>query len=138
MIEITAEMREAINGAFNDRVPVVVSYVDGDGQPSVSLRGSTQVYGSDQLSIWVRNPNGGLLPGIAAHPKLALLYRNLGARLSWQFHGRARRDDSEQVRKAVYDNAPEGERNLDPEQKGVAVIIDLDRVIAAGEVLMER
>ena len=28
----------------------------------------------------------------------------------------------------VYDNSPEGERNLDKDRKGVALIIDLDSV----------
>ncbi len=138
MIELTDEMREAIGSALTDRTPLIVAYVDADGQPSVSLRGSTQAYGSDQLAIWVRNPNGGMLPAILANPKLALMYRNPATRLAWQFHGRARRDDSEQVRRTVYDNSPEGERNADPDQKGVAIIIDVDRVIARGEVLMER
>ena len=138
MIELTDEMKQAINSALSDGVPVVVSYVGGDGQPNISLRGSTQVFSDDQLAIWVRNPSGGLLSGIAASPPMALLYRNPAARLSWQFHGRARRDDDEQVRGTVYGNSPEAERNLDPEQNGVAVIIDIDRVIARGEVLMER
>ena len=138
MIELTDEMRQAINNALADRLPIIVSYVDAEGQPSVSLRGSTQVFGSDQLAIWVRNPNGGVLSAIAVNPKMALFYRNPGERLAWQFHGRAQRDDSEDVRRTVYDNSPEGERNADPDQKGVAVIIDIDRVIARGEVLMER
>ena len=138
MIELTDEMKQAINSALSDRVPMVVSYVGGDGQPNIGFRGSTQAFSDDQLAIWVRNPDGGILHGIAANPKLALLYRNPAARLAWQFHGRARRDDGEQVRRTVYDNAPEAERNLDPEQNGVAVIIDIDRVIARGEVLMER
>lgn len=117
---------------------MIVSYVDGAGQPSVSLRGSTQVYGSDQLAMWVRNPSGGILLAIAENPKLALFYRNPGQRLAWQFHGRGQQNDDPDVRNVVYANSPEGERNLDPEQNGVALIIELDRVIARGEVLMER
>jgi hypothetical protein len=138
LIELTDEMREAINGALSDRVPITVSYVDDDGQPSLSLRGSVQVYGSDQLAIWVRNPSGGILSGITGNPKLALMYRNPTTRLAWQFHGRAERDDTEQARQTIYDNSPEGERNADPDRKGVALVIDIDRVIARGEVLMER
>ena len=131
-------MRTALESALTDRLPVIAAYVDGDGQPSISLRGTTQVYSDDQLAIWVRNPDGGLLRGIAANPNIALLYRNPAERIGWQFHGRARRDDDEQLRDTVYDNSPEFERNQDPDRKGVAVIIDIDRVIARGEVLMER
>ena len=138
MIELTDEMRTALNGALADRLPVIVAYVDGDGQPSISFRGTVQPFSDDQLAIWIRNPEGGLLRGVAANPKIALLYRNPAERLGWQFHGRARRDDDGQVRDTVYDNSPEFERNQDPDRKGVAVIVDLDRVIARGEVIMER
>ena len=131
-------MREAVNNALTNRTPAMVSYVAEDGQPNLSLRGSTQAYSDDQLAIWVRNPDGGILRGVAANPKMALMYRDPEKRIAWQFHGRARRDDSDDVRQTVYDNSPEVERNMDEERKGVAVIIDLDRVIARGEVLMAR
>ena len=116
----------------------MVSYVDGDGQPGLSFRGSVQAYSDDQLAIWVRNPEGGILRGIAGNPKIALLYRDPEKQLSWVCHGRAQRDDSDGVRQTVYDNSPEAERDRDEDRKGVAVIIDLDRVIARGAVLMER
>ena len=138
MIELTDEMRQAINNALADRVPMVVAYVDAQGQPNLSFRGSTQVYSDDQLAMWIRNLNGGLLREIAAHPKLALLYRNPQTRLSWQFQGRAHIDDDPKVRETVYDSSPEGERNLDPERGGKAVIIDIDRVIQRNQVVMER
>ncbi len=138
MINFTPEMREAVNNAMTDGVPVVVAYVDAEDQPQLSFRGSTQVYSDDQLAIWVRNPGGGLLSGIVARPKVAMLYRNPKTRLAWLFHGMARRDDHPAVRKTVYDNTAEPERNLDPDRNGVAVIIDIDRVIQRGQVVMER
>jgi hypothetical protein len=138
MIELTDEMRSAINNALSDRAPVVVAYVDADDQPNLSFRGSTQAFSSDQLAIWVRDPGGGLLRAIEKRPKLALLYRNPETRLSWQFHGRARLDEDPGVRETVYANSPEVERNFDPDRKGKAVVIDIDRVIQRGAVLMER
>jgi hypothetical protein len=44
------------------------------------------------------------------------------------FRGRARIDESAEARRRVYEQAPEGERNLDKEKKGVPLIIDLDSV----------
>ena len=41
------------------------------------------------------------------------------------FRGRARIDESADVRKRVYDESPEFERNQDKDRKGVALIIDL-------------
>ena len=37
-------------------------------------------------------------------------------------------ESSESVRRKVYDDSPEAERNLDKDRKGVALIIDLDSV----------
>jgi Pyridoxamine 5'-phosphate oxidase len=138
LIQLTNDMKRSINGALIDRMPVVVSYVDSEGQPHISFRGTAQAYSDDQLAVWIRNPDGGILRGIETNPRVALLYRNPAERKGWQFLGRARRDDDESVRQTVFDNSPQFERSQDPERKGVAVIIDLDRVIARGEVLMER
>ena len=138
MIKLTDEMKTAVNNAMVDGIPMMIASVDAEGQPSLSLRGSTQAYGDDQLAIWVRNPEGGILKSILGNPKLALMYRNREKRQAWIFHGEARRDDDAQVREQVYDNSPEVERNADPDRKGVAMIIDLVRVIARGEVLMAR
>jgi predicted pyridoxine 5'-phosphate oxidase superfamily flavin-nucleotide-binding protein len=126
MIRLTDEMRAGIDSALADRVTMVVAYTAEDGQPNLSYRGSVQATGDAELSMWVRDPNGGILKAIANNPKLALMYRK--ERTGWQFQGRARIDSDEAVRTRVYDNSHELERQRDPDRKGVAVIIDLDLV----------
>jgi len=138
LIQLTDEMKTAINNALVDGVPIIISSVDATGQPSISLRGSTQAFSDSQLAIWVRDPSGNFLKSIEANPKMALFYRNPETRLAWLFHGEATRHDDGPTRDAVYSNAPERERNQDPEKAGTAVLIDLIRVIARGQVLMER
>lgn len=138
LIKLTDEMKTAVDNALVDGNPMMIANVDPDGQPNLSFRGSTQAYSDEQLAIWVRNPEGGILKNILVNPKLALMYRNREKRQAWIFHGEARRDDDPGVREQVFDNSPEVERNADPDRKGVAIIIDLVRVIARGEVLMER
>jgi uncharacterized pyridoxamine 5'-phosphate oxidase family protein len=59
---------------------------------------------------------------------MAFLYRNQKERVGWQFMGRARVDDDQQVRDQVYEAIPDIEKMFDPDRNGVAVIIDLDRV----------
>jgi general stress protein 26 len=115
-----------INSALAEARPVAVSYVDSEGRPHLSLRGSVQVYSPDQLSIWVRHAEGGIVEQIAKNAHVALLYRNSDTKSTYTFMGRARVDEDEAVRKTVYDNSPEPERNHDPEMHGAAVIIDLD------------
>jgi predicted pyridoxine 5'-phosphate oxidase superfamily flavin-nucleotide-binding protein len=130
-IHLTDEMREHIGNAVENRMPVISASVDAEGQPSIAFYGSTQVYSDDQLAIWVRNR-------IPDSPRMAVLYRNPAERLGWQFHGRAHIEDDAEICQHVYDAAPEGERNADPEMQGIAVIIDVDRVIMRGEVIMSR
>jgi len=140
-LALTDEIREAVNGALANGTPVVLSYVDAQGAPHLSFRGSTHVYGDDQLAIWVRDPEGGLLRAIEANPRVALLYRDPGTRRSYQFAGRARAERDPSVAERVYAGAPELERNLDAQRRGAPVIVDLDRVEgigAGGRFRMER
>ncbi len=138
MIVLSDELRLAIERALDDRCPVISSSVDGEGQPSLSFYGSTQVHGDDQLAIWVRNPAAGFLRRIAANRQVAFLYRNPAQRQMWQFHGRARVVDDPATRDAIYEGSHQLERDRDPDRLGVAVIIDLDRVLERGTVVMER
>ncbi|HEV2310508.1 MAG TPA: pyridoxamine 5'-phosphate oxidase family protein, partial [Acidimicrobiia bacterium] len=138
---LPAEVRDDVNGALVNGTPVVVAYVDAGGAPHLSLRGSTQANGDDRLALWIRDPGGGLLRAIAERPILALFYRDGGRGRTYQFTGRARVAEDAATRDAVYAGQPEAERNLDPYQRGVAVIVDLDSVEgigAAGRFRLER
>ena len=138
MIQLTDEMKQAIDGALAEGNPIVSASVDEDGQPSLAYFGSTQAYSDDQLAMWVRNRDTAFLRRTASNPRVALLYRDPSQRRMWQFHGRARVVGEPEVNQTVYERSPEPERDRDPERAGVAVIIDLDRVIERQKVLMER
>ena len=138
MIELTDEMRERIARALDDGCPVIAASVDGDGQPKISFYGSTHVFSGDQLAIWVRSPESGVLRRLASNPRMALLYRNSKEKVAWQFFGRGRVVTDPELRDRVYAGAHEIERALDPDRKGVAVIVDLDRVTGRGGLDMRR
>lgn len=129
-LRLSDEMQQAVNAAFGARRPMVISYVDENGAPQLSYRGSTQAYSDTQLAIWVRNPQGRILESIEKNPAVAMLYGYFepNERGFMIFRGRARVDDSESVRNRVYEQAHEFERNQDAERKGVAIVIDLDSV----------
>jgi hypothetical protein len=127
-IELNETIKEAVDHALEQGKPIVVSYVDEQGQPRLSFRGSTQVYGKDQLAIWIRNPEGGLQKALAKNPRLALLYRSPEPRMNFNFMGRGHFDSSEGVRAKVYESSPQSEQNADKDRKGMALVIDLDRV----------
>jgi hypothetical protein len=129
-LKLSAEMKDAINKAFEIQKPIVVAYVDESNAPQISYRGSTQAYSDKQLAIWVRNPEGRLLESIAKNPAMALMYGNFEptGRAFMTLRGRAHVDGSEAVRGKVYDSAHPFERDKDKDRKGIAIVIDLDSV----------
>ena len=127
-IDLNDTIKEAVDHALEQGKPIVVAYVDEQGQPRLSFRGSTQVYGKDQLAIWVRNPEGGLQKALAKNPRLTLLYRSPEPRMMFNFLGRGHFDSSEAVRNKVYESSPQSEQNADRDRKGMALVIDVDRV----------
>jgi hypothetical protein len=129
-LRLSEEMQAAVNTAFEKLKPVVVSYVDVNGAPQLSFRGSTQAYSETQLAIWVRNPEGRILESIEKNPAVALLYGSFEptARAFMIFRGRARIDRTDAVRRHVYEHAHTFERDKDKDRKGSALVIDLDSV----------
>ncbi len=127
-ISLTGEISDRVNSALQSRKPIVVTYVGTDNRPRMSLRGSTHVHAPDQLAIWVRKSEGGIVEAIAANPAVGLLYRDSDTRTTYVFSGRARVASDEETRQAVYDASPEPERDHDPDRRGVAVVIDVDEV----------
>jgi hypothetical protein len=130
-LKLSSALKETINTALAHGRMMSVAYVSPEGRPELSFRGSVQAYSDTQLAIWVRNPAGGIIQAVAAgRPHIALLYGELGtqSKAFVTFRGRGRVESSESARRKVYDDSPAGERDLDKERKGVALIIDLDSV----------
>jgi len=141
-LKLGTALQELVKGAFDRGRPMSVAYSDSQGRPQLSFRGSLQPYSDTALAIWVRNPESGILKAVSAgHDYIAALYGEPGAQRSFlAFRGRGRIDNSEAVRRRVYDSAPAGERDRDREQKGVPLIIELDSVegLFQGEFLRMR
>jgi general stress protein 26 len=127
-LKLTEDLKKLVDNALATRHPMFVAYVDADGQPILSFRGSTQAFSDDQLAIWVRNSDGRFLDSIAKNPKVALMYRDEESKATYQFQGRARITTDEAARRRVYAKMAEAERNHDPARTGVVLVIDLDRV----------
>jgi hypothetical protein len=141
-LKLSAAMKETVNTALDHGHMLSVAYVAPDGSPQLSFRGSVQAYSDNQLAIWVRNPSGGMLDAVrAGKSELVLLYGQLTPQKAFMtFRGRGRIDDTPAGRRAVYGNSPPLERDLDKEQKGVALVIDLISVdgFFGGNVLKMR
>jgi pyridoxamine 5'-phosphate oxidase-like protein len=117
-----------VNSALANNTPMIVAYTDEQGAPNLSLRGSTQVFSDNQLSIWVRHANGGMANALKKNPRMALMYRDPPARTNLTFEGRAHFETDEGVRNRVFDLVPEVEQKHDPGRIGAALIIDVDRL----------
>ncbi len=126
-IVLDDELKGIINGALAAASPMLVASVDKEGKPRLTFRGSIQSFGDHGVGFWARNAEGSTMENIATNPNVALMYRNAQTRQVLQLAGRARVATGAE-RDAVYDAAPEVERNADPEKKGVGVVVDLDRV----------
>ena len=129
-LEISDHVAQAVNGAYGAGRPIVLSYVNAAGYPSVSTRGSTHVHGPQQLAIWGRNPEGGLQKALATNDKVGLLAFNMDPFTLLFFTGRARLDPSQND--TVWEKTPDGEKGQDPDRKGSAIIIDLDSIKGLG------
>jgi hypothetical protein len=127
-LELTDEIASEVNGAYEAGRPLVVAYVDEAGYPRMSFRGTTQVFGPQELAVWARNPHGGLPTAIAERPQVSLIYRNPQTRQLYAFYGRARLATDDATKTQVYERAPKREQEADPDRLGVAVIVDLERV----------
>ncbi len=138
VIQLTAEMKRALGNAFEDRVPMMLGTADAAGQPNITFRGTLQVHRDDALAFWARHSAGSTMQSITANPKVVVVYRNPGQRQTWSFYGRARIAEEPQEREAIFARSPEFEQQQDPERKGAAVIIEIDRVLERGQVVMER
>src|SRR5687767_7443299 len=71
-LRLTPILKQLVDNALASRHPMLVAYTDENGQPVLSFRGSVQALGDDQLALWVRNANGGMLRSLQKNPKVAL------------------------------------------------------------------
>jgi hypothetical protein len=140
-LRLTEQIKNAVNGAFENDTPMLIAYTDDSGEIHMSFRGTIQAYSDDQLALWARDPGGGLPRHIAARPKVTLFYRDPGSRTSYTFYGRARVEEDPAARAAIFGNSHPRERQMDFRRRGVAIVVDLDRVEGrepGGRVLMLR
>lgn len=137
MLVLPDEFKTAIDNSLADGAPILMAAVQADGQPWMAFRGSAHAHSDDQIGLWVRNPEGHTAGGIQVNNKVALFYRRAGG-ISFQIQGRARLENDPAIRQRIYDKSAEPERNADKEMKGTAMIVDIDRVIQRGRVILAR
>jgi hypothetical protein len=132
-------VRAAIDGALASGNPMVVAYTGTDGAPSLSLRGSVQVYGSLELCMWARDADSGLVRAARRGDPITFLYRNSARRITLMMRGRASVADDPAVRERIWSITPEVEKRHDTQRKGAALLIRMEEIkgnTTAGPVLV--
>jgi uncharacterized pyridoxamine 5'-phosphate oxidase family protein len=119
--------RPLINNARTNETPICVAHTGEDGNPVLTFRGSIQVWSDTELCAWIRQASGGLMRAIAKNPIVSLAYRD-GPRAMLLMTGRARMVSDPTIRDRVFEITPEVEQNHDPNRKGTAMIIEIDRM----------
>lgn len=134
-LKINEALKQKVMDAYvpND-LPIMVAYVDEQGRPGMSYRGSVVVVSQTQMGAWARNPEGGTVSALAKNPNLTLVYREPTpdhgrSAAVVTFRGKGRVESSGALRDQVYDTMPQRERDSDAEKKGVAIIVDLESVM---------
>jgi hypothetical protein len=128
--DIPLPVRGLVNNALVNQMPIMVTYVDEQGAPHSSLRGSTCVISSREFAIWVRHGDGGLPQAIAKNPHVSLFYSDRRANTVVNVMGRARIADDEETRRRVYEQSPEVEQTHDTHRHGVALVIEVVKLQA--------
>jgi hypothetical protein len=132
-LELDDKITDAVTTAFDSGNVVTLAYNGDDGWPHMSRRGSTQVFGPQQLAVWVRKRDDGLAKAVATRPEVTLYYLDLVHRgVVYTFYGRAHVSFDPEINDRVWQHTPEREQAQDPERKGIALIVDLARVVAQG------
>jgi len=139
-VDLSGDLKTLIDTAWSVNAIAVV-YVDEAGQPHIAPRGSTHVFSTNQIAIWIYSQ--GMPRGLAANPAVALWYSDNSGEVVHRLgiEGRARIELDEELRNRVYEGAPPHEQARDAERRGAAVIIDVETVAGRtpfGAVNMKR
>ena len=138
MIDLTDEMKTALNSALADRVPCILATASADGKPGIGYRGSVMAYDGQNLAYWERTRRGGL-ENILSSPYVIVMYRNPQTRQAWKFFGRATVHEDGDIREQIMARTVQAELDRDPERRGSGVMLELDRVeTMGGEVLQAK
>ncbi|MGH8070082.1 MAG: pyridoxamine 5'-phosphate oxidase family protein [Candidatus Entotheonellia bacterium] len=128
MINLTQQMRDLIDPALAKGTPCLVATVSKDGLPNIGYKGSVMVFDDESLAYWERTLQG-TLQNVEENPNVMILFRDPASRAAWRFVGKATVHKGGQLRDQVMARTVPAELDRDPERKGYAVIVKVDKVL---------
>lgn len=127
MIDLSP-MAEAVDSAIAEGNVCLVATASKDGMPDIAFKGSVMVWDTDHLAFWER-AHGQTLRNLQENPQAAVLYRSTTRGVAYRFFGAAELHGEGELREQIMARTVEVELNRDPERKGVAVLIRVDKVL---------
>ncbi len=138
MIKLTDEMRNMINPALANGCPCILASVSANGEPDIGYKGSMMIFDDESLAYWERTRRQHM-KNVQENPNVVVLFRDAKTRVGLRFHGKAEMHEQGALRDQVMAKTVKDELDKDPERKGAAVIIRLDKVTnMGGQVLQSR
>jgi predicted pyridoxine 5'-phosphate oxidase superfamily flavin-nucleotide-binding protein len=130
---IPTALHEHINTAFPANVCLVATVLP-DGFAQVSPRGSTMVFDDEHLGLWERG-QGSTSAGLGNGTKITVFFRKPQLRESGllpkggiaRFYGTAEIHRSGPVYEEIWRRLVQPEKDRDPDKKGFAVLIKVQR-----------
>jgi hypothetical protein len=125
-------LHEHINTAFPANVAQIATVLP-NGFAQVTMRGSTQVYDDDHISLWERG-RGSTTDNLKDGSKVTVFFRKPELRATIlpkgavaRMYGTAKIYKSGPIYEKVWERLIQPEKDRDPEKKGFAVLIKIDR-----------
>ena len=131
------EWSDLVYDSAADGVPIVVASAESGGYPDMSFKGSMMVWDRDHLAWW-EWARGEQIAAIEQSPRVCALYRNAGTRVWLRWYGEATVLSEGPLREAIMARTNERELANDPERRGVAVLMRVDRVRLSRNVIQRR
>jgi general stress protein 26 len=138
MIAIIDQMKELVDNALANGCPCVLASVSGDGEPDIGYKGSMMVFDGESLAYWERTRRQHM-KNVKENPRVVVLFRDGKTKAGWRFHGTATMHENGPIRDQVMARTVKEELDKDPERKGAAVVIRLDKITSmGGQVIQSR
>jgi predicted pyridoxine 5'-phosphate oxidase superfamily flavin-nucleotide-binding protein len=128
VIQLTQQMRDLIDPALAKGTPCVVATASKAGAPNIGYKGSVMVFDDESLAYWERTYQG-TQHNIEENPNVMILFRDPATRAAWRFVGKATVHKEGALRDQVMSRTVQAELDRDPERKGYAVIVKVDKVL---------
>lgn len=138
MIALTDEMSSLIDNALANGCPCILATASASGEPDIGYKGSMMIFDKESLAYWERTRRQHL-KNVSENPQVVVLFRDAKTRVNFRFHGTAAIHQEGPLRDQVMARVVKDELDKDPERKGAAVVIRVEKVTnLGGQVLQTR